>query len=391
MVIGIDIREAREQKSGKSRYTYHVVMTMVKANSDVSFVLYGREKNEDFEKFKNVECVNIEKRGMFWHTAVAREWQGRVLGEQKRGSERTRKSIRRAAARIREDEKGMAVEPFIYFSPTSFIVPFLLPKKYKSVVTVHDLIAFKEKTHQKKAALIEKVFAGRALRKAAKILVPSHNTAKDLAVLFPYTKEKIVVTPLGVDESFFIKSKVEKTATTPREKIILTVGGLEPRKNISTLVDAFLTLDEKFAEYKLVLIGGNGWNSQQLIKKINQHAHRISHLTHISGTELPEYYRRATLFVFPSLYEGFGLPPLEAMACETPVVCSNASSLPEVCGVSALLCNPVSVADMREKMTILLHDESLRTTLAQSGLEHAEKFTWERCAAQSIEAIRMAQ
>ena len=85
------------------------------------------------------------------------------------------------------------------------------------------------------------------------------------------------------------------------------------------------------------------------------------------------------------------MPPLEAMACETPVVCSNASSLPEVCGVSALLCNPVSVADMREKMTILLHDESLRTTLAQSGLEHAEKFTWERCAAQSIEAIRMAQ
>lgn len=361
MVIGIDSREARGQKSGKSRYTYHMIQTLVRGNPDVRFVLYGKENHTDYASMPNVEYVHIEKRGMFWHSAVAREWKRRVEKNEKQG------------------------EKYVYFSPTSFIVPFLLPKKCISVVTVHDLIAFKEKTHQRKAALIERVFAGRALRKAARILVPSHNTAKDLAEIFPYSTNKIIVTPLGVDNSFFSSHTNVST-----EKIILTVGGLEPRKNIATLVDAFLSLDKKFDEYCLYIIGGNGWNSLQLAKKIKQHADKIRHLTDVSGTELPNYYQQATIFVFPSLYEGFGLPPLEAMASGTPVICANASSLPEVCGVSALLFNPLNTADLREKMTILLQDDSLRETLSRTGLEHAQKYTWEHCAETSLAAMRSA-
>ncbi len=370
MIIAIDIREAAEQKSGKSRYTYNVVMAMIMENQDVSFVLYARETNKDFCSFKNVECVNIHKRGMFWHSAVVRDWKKRVT----------------------EGNKDSAYNKFAFFAPTSFIIPFLLPKELTSVVTVHDLIAFKEKTHQKKAALIEKVFAGRALRKAAQVLTPSLNTAHDLAMIFPYTKDKISITPLGVDSTLFADTEENSTKTKPdnREKIILTVGGLEPRKNISTLVDAFLTLPNEFNDYTLQIIGGNGWNSQKLLNKIASHSNRISHLQTVKSEDLPNYYRTATIFVFPSLYEGFGLPPLEAMACSTPVACSNSSSLPEVCGVCALLFKTQSVSDIREKIIMLLKDKEMRDSLSATGLEHAKKFTWKKCAALTMESIKAA-
>lgn len=367
MHIGIDVREAARQ-TGKGIYTRCLVQELLENFPHHTYILYTQTPIHAFQKYKHAHIKTVPYKGIVWHIAALRDWQKRAKNE----------------------------TDAVFFAPTSFIIPALLSKKYRSIITIHDLIAFKEKTHQRRAVILERIFAGRAIAKTHSILVPSQNTSNDLHHFFPKSQGKIVVTPLGVDNVFFAVSKRQKRLTGDDvgdkaesvfqrfrtvlpEKYILTVSGLEPRKNVKVLIDAFLELPEKYNDYYLLIIGGMGWKNRDVHKKILLHK-RIQHITDVTRQELPTYYRNARIFVFPSLYEGFGLPPLEAMASGIPVICSNAASLPEVCGDAALLFDPKNSKKLKDTMSTLLRDKNLQKKLITMGNARAQMFTWNHCA-----------
>lgn len=372
--IGIDIRTVCGKKAGKGWYTFHLVKWLLSLDHKSEYVLYTNTISGDVAKMlafgpkhsahsaysaysaKNFHIKVIHKNAFLWHFAVIKDFL---------------------------KEKGEA-----FFSPTSFIIGAFLPKKIKSIITVHDLISFiHPHLHQTKATVIEHLFFRRALKKAAQVLVPSLNTKNDLVKIFKLPAGKIAVTHLAADESFFAHGKNSKEVREKYnlpEEFILTVGGLEPRKNIGKLVDCMPEILNEFPKMKLVIVGGKGWKSRALQKKITNLAHIVIHVENCDSNDLPVFYRCAKLFVFPSIYEGFGLPPLEAMACGCPVVCSSAGSLREVCGDAALLIDPDNNQAITDSILKILKNKDLRDELIGKGLEQARKFSWEETARKTL-------
>ncbi|MDZ7295973.1 MAG: glycosyltransferase family 4 protein, partial [candidate division KSB1 bacterium] len=160
---------------------------------------------------------------------------------------------------------------------------------------------------------------------------------------------------------------------------VLSVGTLQPRKNYVRLIRAFTQLTNQPTN-QLVIVGGRGWLYEETLAEAEKYPDRVRILGFVDDDDLPALYRNAALFVFPSLYEGFGLPVLEAMACGVPVVCSNASSLPEVAGYAALLVDPLDTDGLAAAMARVLEDPDLRRGMIARGLDQAARFTWERAA-----------
>jgi glycosyltransferase involved in cell wall biosynthesis len=161
------------------------------------------------------------------------------------------------------------------------------------------------------------------------------------------------------------------------DRFILHVGTLQPRKNISTLLDAFAKLDDK--DVCLVLAGGKGWLYDEIFAQIEalDLVDRVIFPGYVADEDLPLWYSAAALFAFPSVYEGFGMPVVEAMACGTPVVAANASSIPEAVGAAGLLFDPQDAAQLTERMASVLGDSGLWATMRATGLHHAQNFSWE--------------
>jgi glycosyltransferase involved in cell wall biosynthesis len=171
------------------------------------------------------------------------------------------------------------------------------------------------------------------------------------------------------------------------------VGTLQPRKNYVRLIQAFAKSQAcqpadgaTRGAVQLLIAGGRGWLYEDILVEANKHD-QVRLLGFVEDEDLPELYRGAALFTFPSLYEGFGLPVLEAMACGAPVVCSNASSLPEVAGDAALLHDPLDVPALSDAIDRVLEDKELRKTMIERGLAQAARFTWERSAQQLLDVI----
>jgi alpha-1,3-rhamnosyl/mannosyltransferase len=178
------------------------------------------------------------------------------------------------------------------------------------------------------------------------------------------------------------------------ERFILYVGTNEPRKNVRGLLEAYSLLPEKAKkEHPLVLAGPRGWEKRDLFKRVQAMERQglVKELGYVPEASLGPLMKAATLLCFPSLYEGFGLPPLEAAACGTPVVCSNGASLPEVMGEAAVYVDPRRPEDIARGLLSVLEDEALRDALKQRGPERAARFTWEKCAAQTIEVYHAAR
>jgi glycosyltransferase involved in cell wall biosynthesis len=173
-------------------------------------------------------------------------------------------------------------------------------------------------------------------------------------------------------------------------RYLLHVGTLQPRKNIPLLLEAFAQLQEP--ELKLVLIGGKGWLYEEIFARVQ--ALGLSERVHFTGyvpdDELPLWYNAAELLVFPSVYEGFGLPVVEAMACGTPVIAANSASIPEAVGEAGLLFDPHNVAELAEQITAVLHDPQLSAKMRALGLAHASQFSWERAGRETAVVYRRA-
>ena len=254
------------------------------------------------------------------------------------------------------------------------------------IITVHDVAYIRFPWLFKNASQIYRQYINElVVRKADMIIVPSYSTKKDLTYLFGIRSEKIKVIYHGVESRFLQISNVEeyRRRNNLPANMILTVGTLEPRNNIVTLIKAFKELRERgLKDYKLVVAGDKRCNIKELLDEIksNNLEQAILFPEDVRDEDLPLLYNCAKIFVYPSLYEGFGLPPLEAMACGVPVITSNTSSLPEVIGDAGIMVDPTDVNSLCESMYILLKDKELWNHMSNKGRERSNLFSWENTA-----------
>lgn len=241
----------------------------------------------------------------------------------------------------------------------------------------------------------------RALVTGARLLAISEATAVELEHHLDVPRSDVAVVHPGLERRFSDAEADAKDDEALRRLLrdrfglepgyVLAVGSLEPRKNLERLVDAHGALpDELRRRHPLVVVGGGGWQNESLDRALRQAESRgdVHRLGRVKGSDLPSLYRGAAVFAYPSLAEGFGLPVLEAMACGTPVLTSNRSSLPEVAGDAARLVDPDDTAALRDALADLLGDPAQRLDLSQRGLRRAKDFSWRRAAAEIVELCR---
>lgn len=277
----------------------------------------------------------------------------------------------------------------LFHSP-HYVVPLFSFKKAEClrsmVVTVHDLIhlIFPEYLPSRPAYFYAKFMISSACRKAKKIITISENTKKDIIKYFNLEPSKIKVVYLGVSEIF--KQSAEKSAKARAKygKYLLYVGAIRPHKNILTLIESFYKLKkEKNIKHNLIIIGrGKMPYINEVKRKINNYfmQNEVLMFENLPQKKLIEFYCGSDLFVFPTLYEGFGLPVLEAMACGCPVLTSDTSSLPEVAGDAGIMVNPLSIEEISQAIYKIITNENLRNQMIQKGLKRAKLFSWEKTA-----------
>lgn len=267
------------------------------------------------------------------------------------------------------------------------LVYALDPKK--TVVTCHDLNPLKYEESWLNLKLFKYSVGG--LKKAARIIAVSKATKKDLMKFLKIDVDRIRVIPSGVEEKFRViedreyLSSVRSKFNLPDGKNLLHVGGSAYNKNIQGILRAFSILNSQFSPLNFVKAGSDFTESQKsLIKRLELEDH-VRSLGQVSDEDLVALYNIADVFVMPSLYEGFGLPVLEAMACGTPVITSKLSSLPEVAGEAAVLVDPYNSAEIAIAMERVLNfGDGERQRQVQKGLEHAKGFTWEKTAQETL-------
>lgn len=269
-------------------------------------------------------------------------------------------------------------------------------KLTKRVAFVHDLtpLLFPQ-YHSKTNVFLQKIRFSK-LGEADAILTNSEATKKDIVEKLRLKPDSIHVTPLGAGEHFRPLSEAEIRPVLEkfslRKPYLLFVGTLEPRKNLVTLVQAFNRLkSEQGIPHLLVLAGRRGWLYDSLLAEIARSPYRsdIRLTGYTADEEVPALLSGAELFVYPSYYEGFGLPVLEAMKCGIPVVTSPISSLPEVGGDACLYADPNSVDELAGRILAVLNDSGLRQRLSLLGIERSKRFTWERCAQETLAVYEM--
>lgn len=273
----------------------------------------------------------------------------------------------------------------VFHGPNFYIPPFEGP----SVCTFHDLSIFTwAHCHPPERVRYMRTEIAKTLKRADMLITDTDFTRREVAAYFGWSLDKIRVVPLACSEEFRPRCFEELNPILTKHSLTwqgysLYVGTIEPRKNLEVLLDAYALLPPTIRQqWPLVMVGYKGWRSEQLHARIEAGVKEgwVTYLGFVEADELPLLYAGARVFVFPSLYEGFGLPLLEAMASGIPVVCSNAATLPEVTGDAAAMCDPQDVDGLSELINRALQDESWRKLAIKKGLLQAGRFSWKRCA-----------
>ncbi len=258
----------------------------------------------------------------------------------------------------------------------------------KLVATVvHDLtyLYYPEVVEEKNLAHLRRMVP-RSIKKADFIITVSESVKAELVKEFSLDPSRCVVTTIPPDESFFTKSdnEIHKKYHIPTKKYIYFIGNLEPRKNLPILVEAYLKLPKNIrSEYSLVLAGGNGWKTEEsraAIDRAQAMGENVIHVGYIDQIDTPAFYQKASLFVMPSIYEGFGIPILEALASETPVIASDIPVLRETGGDAALYADPDDSSDFKDKIESVLTSDKIIADLNKKAIKQLVKFSWSRNA-----------
>lgn len=275
------------------------------------------------------------------------------------------------------------------------VPPIFCPKKY--IMTIHDLSPFiRPDFFPAMIRLRARALIKRGIMAAEKIIAVSEATKNDITTLFDIDPKKVAVIHLGIDRTFRPITEKKKVAAVLKKygidsKYILYVGRIQKRKNVKRLIQAFHILRKKMnIQHKLVLVGKRMWEYNEAFEEIERLniGDDVIKLGHIAYSDLPYLYNGGEVFVFPSLFEGFGFPPLEAMACGTPVVASNATSIPEVLGDAALMVDPYNVEELADKLFLLLTNQQLRREMTQKGCSKASTFSWAETAKKTLDVYK---
>jgi glycosyltransferase involved in cell wall biosynthesis len=285
--------------------------------------------------------------------------------------------------------------PDVFHAPHYVMPPAV---RCRSIVTIHDCIhlMFPQYLPNRAASVYARAAMWAATHRSHRVLTVSEASKRDILHFFDIPPEKIVVVHNAIDERFGVAPSEEATAQVRERyqldhRFVLYVGNIKPHKNLVRVVEAFDRLRKRgFDDLTLLIIGDEISKLPALRRAVHSHKlHKhVRFLGYLPDETLAILYRLAAVFVFPSLYEGFGLPPLEAMACGAPVVTSNVSSLPEVTGDAAVLVDPYDVESIADGIARVLSDPALREDMRVKGMARAREFSWERSVARTREIYR---
>lgn len=362
MRIAIDAREMVGTIAGKGRYVAELINGLAAIDSENTYYLYTKQPIPTNlpKNFINILIDGLPGLRQLWLAIDAKR-------------------------------RGCSV----LLSPTGYlpIIFSFIP----SVVTVHDLAPFVTKAARPtfKTLVSERLFLGLATRRSNKIVAVSDSTKHDLMEIFHVSAAKIITTPLGYDKHVYTPNGREDYKIVSsyglKPDYLLFVGTLEPRKNITGIIRAYGQLPVAMRQrYPLAIAGKKGWFYEEifsLAKELNLEK-EIKFLGRVPDEHLPALYRQAKLFLFPSFYEGFGLPPLEALASGTPVVTSNTSSLPEVVGEAGVTIDPTNPDELGFAIRDLLADESKYSILQSKAVKQAVKFDWKTTARLTLKVLK---
>ncbi len=375
MRIGIDLRSLEEENiSGVGEYTLEIIRCLLEADRKNDYIIFSnafRNQNENFsfiDEYSNVKLARFRFPNkllnlFLWYL----NWPklDKLIG-------------------------GVDV----FFAPN---INFLtVSRNCKFVTTFHDLsFEYFPEFFRHKTMLWHSWFVNprKIARNSDSVIAVSKSTKTDLENIYGISPEKVRVVRHGVGEEYRIIDRndpklleIQKKYGLPY-KYILYLGNIEPRKNIVSIIEAFKDFQKvnaQFGRCKLVFAGNI---SRQYTDIFNREKNGIFSIGYVAKDDKPFLYNLASLFVYPSHFEGFGLPVLEAMACGTPVITSHNSSIPQVAGKSAIAIDPNRPEQLREAMKSILGDEKLQTTLRQRGLEQARKFSWRKCANETLKIL----
>jgi glycosyltransferase involved in cell wall biosynthesis len=277
---------------------------------------------------------------------------------------------------------------------TNYLAPLRGPTPY--VVSIHDMsLSLMPGCHTLKKRLLTSSLVPAVARRARLVLVPSESTRRDVLRLLGLDPARVRVIPYAAGSRFRPSPQgaprvLERYGVRP--PYVLYVGTIEPRKNIPRALRAFARVAGSLPEHRFVLVGQRGWKYGEVVREANRPpiAGRVIMPGYVPEEDLPALYAEATAFVYPSLYEGFGLPVVEAMACGTPVITSRTSSLGEIAGEAALLVEPLDEAGLADALSRVLSDGRLRERLVAAGRRRAAEFSWERTGRETAAAYREA-
>lgn len=352
MKIGFDTRQANVKGTGIGRYTFNIYTRLQKAgNPDIVFFKGPANKSNSF---KDKLLVNF--------------WEQFIL------------PFLLLFCRIK-----------VFHITKNLGIPFVSTARY--IITIHDIIPLVMEKEYLQSTLKKLLYLIRlkwAVKRARIIIADSVHTKNDLIKYLGISENKIKVIYLGIDNGFRVLVDIDmhckiKQKYGIEKPFILGIGSNEPRKNAVRLIKAFQIFKEKYpSDIQLVIIG-KPW-LQQKCESICYND--VSFIGYVDEEDLVALYNCTEAFVFPSLYEGFGLPPLEAMACGAPVITSNLSSLPELVGDSAVLIDPYNIEQIADAIWRVISDKDFALLLKNKGLEHVRRFTWEKSIRELLELYR---
>lgn len=348
------------ENAGIGRYGYNLINSLIKAGN-VDYTLF-------LQRSSGIEYNDIVYRGEF-----KKSYQ-RILDEQ---------------LVLPSKYRSFDLVHFIDYSSPYFTINVPI------ITTIHDLTYFKfPETFSYGSYKIKAILAPISIKRSKIIIADSENTRNDISEMFPGTKDKIRVIYPGRPDFKAVEDKKLVEDTKRKYGIegeyIMVVGTLEPRKNLKSLIKAFKLMYDRVKDIKLVIVGKKGWLYKEVFEILEESKFKnaVIFTGYVPQEDLPCLYSGAQCFVYPSIYEGFGLPPLEAMCCGTPVVVSNTSSLPEVVGDAGIYVKPFEIESIADGILKVIGSSSLKETLVNKGYKQVEKFDWDSAAHRIIDVYR---